>query len=232
MLGRPCRIGSAGRAAEKVVGAETQHAMSTKRSQGLLCPAHRKLAVPSCCALARTAALGKLLLTPCAASNGSLGPIAQYSMDGKGQLRAHRGRIAGAIPTDSGMFSVGVRRHLRILFLSAVKRATVAIHKKNLKILEEQMTYATVSNWTTTKWNDEHETIARDKFVPLIMSVGASRVQMIRTGEASFSVVTEYVDEATANVAQSKIAEIRAKAAEELPMSMSSSAAGGVFAAG
>jgi hypothetical protein len=55
---------------------------------------------------------------------------------------------------------------------------------------------------------------------------------MIRTGELSFSVVTEYADEATANAAQSKIAEIRAKAAEELPMSMSSAAAGGVFATG
>ena len=55
---------------------------------------------------------------------------------------------------------------------------------------------------------------------------------MIRTGELSFSVVTEYADEATANGAQSKIADIRAKAAEELPMSMSSAAAGIVFATG
>jgi hypothetical protein len=50
------------------------------------------------------------------------------------------------------------------------------------------MAYASISNWTTTEWNDELEAIARDKFVPLIMSVGASRVEMIRTGELSFSV--------------------------------------------
>jgi len=94
------------------------------------------------------------------------------------------------------------------------------------------MGYATVSNWTTTEWNDGLETIARDKFIPLIMSAGASRVQMVRTGELSFSVITEYNDEAAATEAQSKIAEIRSQATEELPMTMSGSAAGGVFASG
>lgn len=94
------------------------------------------------------------------------------------------------------------------------------------------MAYATVSNWTTTEWNDELEAVARDKFVPLIMSVGASRVQMIRTGDHSFSVVTEYADEAAANAAQSRVADIRAQATEELPMTMSGVAAGGVFAHG
>jgi len=94
------------------------------------------------------------------------------------------------------------------------------------------MAYSTVSNWTATEWNDELEAIARDKFVPLIKSVGASRVQMIRTGELNFSVVTEYSDEASANAAQAKIAEIREQAAQELPMTMSSSSAGAVFAQG
>ena len=94
------------------------------------------------------------------------------------------------------------------------------------------MAYSTVSNWTATEWNDELEAIARDKFVPLIKSVGASRVQMIRTGELTFSVVTEYSDEASANAAQAKIAEIREQAAQELPMTMSSSSAGAVFAQG
>jgi len=55
---------------------------------------------------------------------------------------------------------------------------------------------------------------------------------MVRTGELSFSVITEYNDEAAATEAQSKIAEIRSQATEELPMTMSGSAAGGVFAAG
>lgn len=94
------------------------------------------------------------------------------------------------------------------------------------------MTYSSISNWTTTEWNDELEAIARDKFVPLIMGVGASRVQMVRTGGHSFSVITEYADEAAANAAQDRIAEIRAKAADDLPMTMSSTVAGGVFAQG
>ena len=94
------------------------------------------------------------------------------------------------------------------------------------------MAYSTISHWTATEWNDGLEAIARDKFVPLIMSVGAARVQMIRTGDLTFTVVTEYADEATAMTAQTRIAEIRAQAAEELPMSMTGTAAGGVFASG
>ncbi|NDR58631.1 hypothetical protein [Aliiruegeria sabulilitoris] len=94
------------------------------------------------------------------------------------------------------------------------------------------MAYATISYWTATEWNEGLEAIARDMFVPLIMSVGASRVQMIRTGDLTFTVVTEYSDEAAATSAQERIAEIRAKAASELPMSMDSTAAGGVFASG
>lgn len=92
------------------------------------------------------------------------------------------------------------------------------------------MGYMTVSNWTTTEWTDELEAIARDKFLPLILSAGALRVQMVRTGDLGFSVVTEYDTEADASAAQAKIAEIRAKATEELPMSMTTVSAGAVFA--
>ena len=92
------------------------------------------------------------------------------------------------------------------------------------------MAYSTISHWNTTEWNDEMEAIAREKFVPLIMSVGAMRVQMIRTGEMSFSVVTEYADEAAADAAQEKIAQIREKAAKDLPMTMKDMARGAVFA--
>lgn len=94
------------------------------------------------------------------------------------------------------------------------------------------MAYATLTNWTTTEWNDELEAIARDKFVPLILGVGASAVQMVRTGDNSFSVMTHYADEATAKAAQEKIAAIRATATEELPMTMDSSVSGAVFASG
>tara|TARA_R110002124_G_scaffold65212_4_gene178530 strand:- start:5721 stop:6005 length:285 start_codon:yes stop_codon:yes gene_type:complete len=94
------------------------------------------------------------------------------------------------------------------------------------------MAYAAISHWKATEWTDEMEAIARDTFVPLILSVGAQRVQMIRTGDLTFSVVTEYADEAAAQAAQDRIAEIRAKAANELPMSMTETSTGDVFASG
>ena len=94
------------------------------------------------------------------------------------------------------------------------------------------MSYCTVSHWNTAEWSDELVAIAKEKFVPLIMSVGAAKVQMVRTGDLSFCVVTEYADAAAADAAQARIAEIRSQAADELPMSMVSSHAGGVFANG
>ncbi len=92
------------------------------------------------------------------------------------------------------------------------------------------MAYAMISFWETTDWTDEMEALARDKFVPMIMSVGAERVSMVRTGENSFFVMTVFADQATGEAAQVRIADIRAKAAEELPMSMTSSEAGPIFA--
>jgi hypothetical protein len=94
------------------------------------------------------------------------------------------------------------------------------------------MSYATVSHWTATEWTDDMEAIAREKFVPLIMSVGASRVRMIRTGDLSFCVVTEYTDAQSAEAAQSKITEIRSQAANELPMTMADTHGGNIFAQG
>lgn len=94
------------------------------------------------------------------------------------------------------------------------------------------MSYCTLSNWTTTEWTDEMEALARDKYVPMVKAVGASAVQMIRTGENSFSVVTQYPDEAAAMAAQEKIDAIRAQATEELPMTLSEKAGGAVFASG
>ena len=94
------------------------------------------------------------------------------------------------------------------------------------------MSYATLSNWTTTDWTDDMENLAREKYVPMVMALGAASVQMVRTGDRSFSVLTTYADEATANAAQERIAAIRAEAADELPMTMSGTSSGAVFASG
>lgn len=92
------------------------------------------------------------------------------------------------------------------------------------------MAYMSISNWTVTEWTDEMEALARDKYLPLIMAVGASRASMVRTGDLSFSVITEYADAATAATAQARVAEIRGEAAQDLPMTMQSVSAGEVFA--
>ena len=67
------------------------------------------------------------------------------------------------------------------------------------------------------------ETLAREKYVPLVMSVGASPVKMVQTGELSFAVITTYDSEETATAAQQRIVEIRAQAAKEMSMKMESS---------
>jgi hypothetical protein len=92
------------------------------------------------------------------------------------------------------------------------------------------MAYTTLSTWNVTGWTDEMEATARDKFIPMILSVGATKVQMVRTGDLAFSVITEYAAAQKAEVAQARIAEIRAQAGQELVMTMASSASGEVFA--
>ena len=62
-----------------------------------------------------------------------------------------------------------------------------------------KMSYVTISNWTATEeLTDEMIATANEKFVPMIMSVGASSVQMVRTGDLNMSVVTQYADAAAA----------------------------------
>lgn len=91
------------------------------------------------------------------------------------------------------------------------------------------MAFVTVSHWTATEMSDEMIAAATGQFVPMIMSVGASAVQMVRTGELTMCVVTHYSDAATAEAAQAKIAEIRSQAASEFPMTMDSAHAGEVM---
>jgi hypothetical protein len=74
------------------------------------------------------------------------------------------------------------------------------------------------------------EAIVREKPVPLIMSAGAGRERMIRTGDLSFCVVTDYTDAQAAEADQGKIAEIRSQATDELPMAMADAHGGNIFA--
>lgn len=92
------------------------------------------------------------------------------------------------------------------------------------------MAFITLTHWTGTEMNDEMISAARDTFVPLIKGVGADRVEMVRTGDLTMTVITHYPSETVAKAAAEKIAEIRAKATSEMPMKMDSAQSGEVFA--
>lgn len=94
------------------------------------------------------------------------------------------------------------------------------------------MPYYAVSQWDTTDWTDEMEALARDKYVPMVMALGAESVDMVRTGDLSFMVVTKYADASAGEAAQTRIDEIRAQATEELPMTLSVVHRGTTFASG
>ncbi len=92
------------------------------------------------------------------------------------------------------------------------------------------MSCVTISNWSATEMTDEMMETAAEKFVPMIMGVGASAVQMVRMGDLTMSVITHYADAEAAKKAQAKITEIRATAASDFPMKMDSNHNGEVFA--
>ena len=91
------------------------------------------------------------------------------------------------------------------------------------------MAFITISHWTSTDMSDETIAAVRDKFLPMIMSAGATGLQMVRTGELSSCVVTHYSDAAAAEAASAKIAQIRASAASDFPMTLVSAHAGEVI---
>lgn len=91
------------------------------------------------------------------------------------------------------------------------------------------MSFVSVSHWTSTEISDEMIATANEKFIPLIMGVGASSVQMVRTGDLSLCVVTNYADAAAAQAAQAKITELRAEVASQFPMTMDSAHSGEVI---
>ena len=92
------------------------------------------------------------------------------------------------------------------------------------------ISYVTISLRNVMEQSDGTETLAGEKYVPLVMSMGASSVKMVQTGELRFAVITTYDSEETATAAQQRIAEIRAQAATEMSMKIESSMRGGVFA--
>jgi hypothetical protein len=97
------------------------------------------------------------------------------------------------------------------------------------KTEENSMSYYTISYWEADEWTDEMEAIAKDKFGPMIMEVGASSVNFVQTGAKTMCVVTKYKDEATGTAALAKISEIRGQAASTMPIRMVSDVKGSAF---
>ena len=94
------------------------------------------------------------------------------------------------------------------------------------------MSFYTVSHWQAKTWDKEDESKANEKYVPMIMSLGAVSVKMCRTEELNFMVITEWSNSETAEKAAQKIAEVREQASEEFDNIMLSSHSGEVFASG
>ena len=92
------------------------------------------------------------------------------------------------------------------------------------------MSFITVSHWEAKTWNKEDETKAKEKYVPMIMSMGAKSVKMCKTDELNFMVITEWSNGQVAKEAADKIASIREQASEEFDNIMISSHAGETFA--
>jgi hypothetical protein len=90
------------------------------------------------------------------------------------------------------------------------------------------MSFVTISHWTATEITDDMTAKANEKFVPLIIANGATGVQMVRTGDLSMCVITQYADAEAAQAAQAKIAGLREQVAKEFPMTLSSAHGGDV----
>ena len=94
------------------------------------------------------------------------------------------------------------------------------------------MSFFTVSHWEAKTCNKEDEAKATEKYVPMILSLGANSVKMCKTEELKFMVITEWPNGAVAKEAADKIASVREQASEEFDNVMISSHAGETFASG
>ena len=56
------------------------------------------------------------------------------------------------------------------------------------------MSFYTVSHWEANSWDPEDEVKAKEKYVPMIMSLGAVSVKMCKTDILKFMVITEWTD--------------------------------------
>ena len=92
------------------------------------------------------------------------------------------------------------------------------------------MSFITDSHLEAKTWNKEDKIKSTEKYVPMIMSMGAKSVNMCKTEELNFMVITEWSNGQVTKEAADKIASIREQASEEFDNIMISSHAGETFA--
>ena len=96
----------------------------------------------------------------------------------------------------------------------------------NFKGWERKIEFVTISHWDVPEVTDQMMGEAKQKFMPLILAIGADNVYMVRTSDSSVSVVTHFPNEDLGKAAMDKISAVREKAAEHFAMTLNSAHAG------
>lgn len=79
------------------------------------------------------------------------------------------------------------------------------------------MRYVTITTWENADGTDYQIVLRaiREKRLPALKQLGASRVTVVRTSDRTSAAITEWPDEATRNAAEAAIAAVRAKVQAE-----------------
>jgi hypothetical protein len=113
------------------------------------------------------------------------------------------------------------------IYQSAIERGQAVATNDNVKSKQE----ADIADCYL--YIDEFHKIRSEALhATMVMQVSASSVQLVRTGELSMCVITQYIDAKIARSAQQRIAHIRSQAASEFPMKITSTLGGEEFGGG
>lgn len=94
------------------------------------------------------------------------------------------------------------------------------------------MRYVTITTWETTSGADYDLALrsVREKRLPALREMGASRVTVVRTSDRTSAVITEWPDEMTRDAAEAAIAAVREKVRREDMIRMTGEMKGAVVA--
>ena len=90
--------------------------------------------------------------------------------------------------------------------------------------------YATISHWEAEEINEEMIKTMKEKFMPMLKSLGAINCYEVQTSEKTVSIFTIFPDEKTKINASEKINKIRSQGASEFDSTMIKAEEGNVIA--